>query len=62
MAILTQQIHCPNCGNQAERHYLIDQKLVRTQCARCDYLMITCQKTGKVIEAYAPGVPSICNC
>ena len=61
MAIITQQVHCPNCGSQGERHYLVDQNLVRTQCSACDYLMITCRETGKVIEAYAPGIAPVCN-
>lgn len=51
-----QAIHCPNCGNTAERHFLLLQKLTRTQCAACDYLMITCTDTGRVLEAYAPGI------
>jgi hypothetical protein len=51
-----QVIHCPNCGSQAERHYL-QSSLTRTQCPHCDYLMVTCSRTGKVIEAYAPGIP-----
>lgn len=49
-------IHCPNCGNHAERFYVELRHLIRTQCGGCDYLMITCSKTGKVIEAYAPGI------
>lgn len=56
MNTVIQTIHCPNCGRSAERHYLNDQQLTRTQCSGCDYLMIVCQKTGKVIEAYAPGI------
>jgi predicted RNA-binding Zn-ribbon protein involved in translation (DUF1610 family) len=51
-----QKIHCPNCGSDAERHYISDRKLTRTQCPSCDYLMISCSVTGKVIEAYAPGI------
>lgn len=51
-----QQVHCPNCGHLAERHHINPGQLVRTQCAACDYLMITCAVTGKVIEAYAPGL------
>ena len=47
-----QRVHCPNCGNHAERYYL--QGTVRTQCSKCDYLMTTCAETGRVIEAYAP--------
>jgi len=53
---LSQKIHCPNCGSSAERHYISDTQLVRTQCPTCDYLMINCTRTGKVIEAYAPGI------
>ncbi|WP_225880424.1 replication restart DNA helicase PriA [Anabaenopsis elenkinii] len=51
-----QKIHCPNCGSDAERHYINDSHLTRTQCPTCDYLMISCTLTGKVIEAYAPGI------
>lgn len=50
-----ESIRCPNCGSPAERHF-VEHDLIRTQCAHCDYLMITCAKTGKVIEAYAPGL------
>ena len=51
-------IRCPNCGSPAERHHVLESQLTRTQCPTCDYLMITCTRTGKVIEAYAPGIPS----
>jgi predicted RNA-binding Zn-ribbon protein involved in translation (DUF1610 family) len=57
-AQITQSIHCPNCGSSGERHYLLNRQLTRTQCPSCDYLMITCSLTGKVIEAYAPGIAS----
>lgn len=59
MNTVIQTIHCPNCGSSAERHYLGQQQLTRTQCSNCDYLMIVCQKTGKVIEAYAPGITAV---
>jgi hypothetical protein len=52
----TQTIHCPNCGSLAERHHLSSQNLVRTQCEVCDYLLITCSLTNRVLEAYAPGL------
>jgi transposase-like protein len=55
-AQITQAIHCPNCGSSGERHYLLSRQLTRTQCPSCDYLMITCSVTGRVIEAYAPGI------
>lgn len=53
---IVQKIRCPNCGSEGERHYLSDSQLTRTQCPTCDYLMISCTLTGKVIEAYAPGI------
>ncbi len=56
MNTVIQTIHCPNCGKSAERHYLNKQQLTRTQCSDCDYLMIVCQRSGRVIEAYAPGI------
>ncbi len=49
-------VRCPNCGDLGERHYLEDDHLTRTQCPSCDYLMVTCSKTGRVVEAYAPGI------
>ncbi|MGF1541885.1 MAG: hypothetical protein ACFCU5_15795 [Pleurocapsa sp.] len=51
----SQIIHCPNCGDRAQK-YLIDNSIVRTSCEHCDYLLVQCFKTGKVIEAYAPGL------
>jgi predicted RNA-binding Zn-ribbon protein involved in translation (DUF1610 family) len=58
-AQIVQSIHCPNCGSTAERHYLLESQLTRTQCPTCDYLMITCSQSGKVIEAYAPGIAAM---
>jgi len=49
------QVRCPNCGSLAERHHLLAEQLTRTQCSVCDYLMVTCAVTARVIEAYAPG-------
>lgn len=51
-----QMVRCPNCGELAERHHLSGSHITRTQCASCDYLMILCTKTGRVLEAYAPGI------
>lgn len=53
---ITQNVRCPNCGSEAERYYILSSKLTRTQCLSCDYLMVMCSRTGKVIEAYAPGI------
>ena len=60
MQTTCQRVHCPNCGRGAERYHLTTERLIRTQCAHCDYLMITCSRTGKVIEAYAPGIFARC--
>ena len=51
----SQSICCPNCGERAKR-YVLDNSLMRTSCPQCDYLLVQCSKTGKVIEAYAPGI------
>ena len=52
---VTQIIHCPNCGNFAEKNYL-ENNIMRTSCNSCDYLLVQCAKTCKVIEFYAPGI------
>lgn len=53
---IMQTVRCPNCGSLAERHHLTLVSQVKTECQACDYLMITCVRTGRVIEAYAPGL------
>lgn len=54
-----QRVHCPTCGSSAERYHLLDDGMTRTQCSSCDYLMILCTETGRVIESYSPSfVPS----
>lgn len=55
MAII-EAVRCPNCGSLAERHHLSFLAQVKTECNRCDYLMVTCTRSGRVIEAYAPGL------
>jgi hypothetical protein len=52
--VTKQIVRCSNCGSLSERIYSAEQ--IRTQCRACDYLMVTCVRTGKVIEAYAPGL------
>lgn len=54
---VTEIVRCPNCGSPAERYHAISHQRIHTQCPKCDYLMTTCSKTGRVIEAYAPGIP-----
>lgn len=51
-----QKVRCPNCGSHAERHHITSHSLTRTQCRCCDYLLVNCSRTGKVVEAYAPGI------
>lgn len=53
---MMQRIHCPNCGALAERHSHPLLGEVRTQCDACDYLLVTCAKSGRVLESYAPGL------
>ncbi|MEC4986216.1 MAG: replication restart DNA helicase PriA [Oscillatoria sp. PMC 1068.18] len=57
---LTQIVRCPNCGSQCQRHYFTNNQLVQTECSECDYLMVNCSRTGKVVEAYAPGINPTC--
>lgn len=54
--LTVQKIRCPNCGSHAERHHIYNPQMTKTQCPSCDYLMVTCSQTGRVIEAYAPGI------
>lgn len=54
--ITKQIIYCPNCGDRAERFHCSSTKILRTSCHHCDYLLVQCADTGKVIEAYAPGI------
>ena len=51
-----QKVRCPNCGNYAEKRYFIKQDITQISCSICDYLMINITTSGKVIEAYAPGI------
>ena len=52
----TEIVHCPNCGSHAERQHIQESRVIRTHCDACDYLMVTCSLTARVIEAYAPGL------
>lgn len=56
---LSIKVHCPNCGAPAQKVCLEDNstnQIIQTSCSHCDYLMISCARTGKVVEAYAPGL------
>jgi ribosomal protein S27E len=55
--VQVMRVHCPNCGDRrCEKIDILDRSLRRIQCDRCDYLLITCTETYRVIEAYAPGI------
>ena len=56
-----QTVRCPNCGSYAQRSYFSDNHITQTQCPVCDYLMVSCSLTGKVLEAYAPGIVATFN-
>lgn len=49
-------IRCPNCGDLAERSHCTQSRIRRISCSTCDYLLIQCLDTARVIEAYAPGI------
>lgn len=49
-------ILCPNCGSAATRQHIQQSDLVEVACHTCDYFLVLCNKTGNVIEAYAPGL------
>jgi hypothetical protein len=51
-----QKVHCPNCGSSAEKIYLSEQNLISLSCSSCDYLIIHCPDSAKVLEVYAPGL------
>lgn len=64
-----QQVRCPHCGAIADRYFLdisqfskqlfqpgsADEVVTRTVCERCDYLMVLCSKSDRVLEAYIAG-------
>ncbi len=62
----TQSVRCPNCGSEAQRHFLTgnqvshlqcpSNQVTQVECARCDYLMVTCSLNGSVKEAHSPGI------
>jgi predicted RNA-binding Zn-ribbon protein involved in translation (DUF1610 family) len=51
-----QEIYCPNCGGNAKQISYHHQKITEIACPQCDYLLVRCSDTGRVVEAYAPGL------
>ena len=49
-------ILCPNCGSAATRKHIQQSDLTEVACQTCDYFLVICNKTGNVVEAYAPGL------
>lgn len=52
-----QIVHCPTCGHLAKRQLLRQRGVVKTECDRCDYLLVTRAETAQVVEAHVPGFP-----
>ena len=64
-----QQVHCPQCGAIADRYFLdvshfskqlarrcmADERVTRTVCDRCDYLMVLGPRGDTVLETYMTG-------
>ncbi len=68
----TQIVRCPNCGSLAQRHHINSEQIVyrqcstntiiQTECPICDYLMVTCEPQGSVLESYTLGISvAACN-
>ncbi len=53
-----ESIRCPNCGSHARRRTLHLLAQSRTECDACDYLLVTCTRSHRVLESYAPGIAS----
>lgn len=51
-----KNINCSNCGNGAEKITYHEMNVIETTCSFCDYLLIQSLDTGRVMEAYAPGL------
>jgi hypothetical protein len=34
----------------------VQLQVIETSCPVCDYLLVSCSRTGNVLEAYAPGL------
>jgi hypothetical protein len=50
--VAIQSVRCPTCGSIAQRHN--NSQTIRTECLACDYVLVMCALTGKVMETYAP--------
>ena len=53
---MIESIRCPNCGAIAERHHHAHLSVVKTQCEKCDYLLVMCHRSGRVLESSALGL------
>ena len=60
----TYTVRCPDCGSLALRTHLnnrveprrgraIDDETIETECPSCDYLLVTCSVSGKVLDAHS---------
>lgn len=53
-----QKVNCPNCGCDAEKIKNFTKNITEIACPECDYLLVKYSDTGRVKEAYAPGLSS----
>lgn len=55
-------VHCPHCGQKAKRRVFLNwssqydccpqHRVQSTACEHCDYLMVVCEATQRVLESY----------
>jgi hypothetical protein len=57
VSVSAQKICCPNCGSRNAQRQWRDTAQTVTECADCDYLLISCSLTANVLEAYFPSRP-----
>ena len=52
----TYTVRCSDCGSLALRTHLINypnNPRTKTECPSCDYLLIICSDSGKVIDSHS---------
>lgn len=53
---ILETVRCPNCGQYAKKQVMGVSQVRSISCYHCDYLLISCLNTGRVLESYAPGL------
>ena len=52
----TYTVRCSDCGSLALRTHLVNyphSPTTKTECPSCDYLLITCSNSGRVIDTHS---------